>query len=739
MSAFSFAGGFAKRLGERQDAERKAKAAAAEQEAEDQRYLKRILLSNKGKLDVAEAQIKADEDAANKKLKVNDFVINGKNYNPFGTEALSSTNKSFFFAGGLEKLRNMTDDDKKVVNKHIKDNPDDPQVQKFMSNVSGGGTAWLAGNTTVTQDGKQVRKLAFEGTGINVLDDLIMNSLTSEDYRARQKRLSKYNTELFAYSTDNGQSYFINEPDKIPQNADQDSIFKIDNTFFGEEKIADRYKAALDKNKDGSVPRLLYEGASLYNILQTEGPSSQKAAKLFTEFIDPRNNYNFRISSLPENEYQDYELKFLNDNPKENRWVTDDSMIVDVIEGYTLRNYDFDGRSVVSGPEPVDNDFLEGLRALNQFTDAFGTYSARLKNIDANILDLRGAGVPFVTPGTYGEAIQKWILGGIPQGENVSPLFKNAADNIKEMFKGMLGDVENITEAVIRYDQNNTFSARSFYSKSGSEDEDNKLLARARELGINLDQKFTRAEYEEYIKSIKGIKDIRKKMITGNALSNLERRKATLISMAYTYASFIQGGSGGTRTVSDADVLFALRALGAESFDAGINTNTMNDIIRIFDDKVKDITRRGISNNFITKNSADLSRPKEVQNVVNNIIKNVGEEDIRSYNAYVGGNDLYIADIRLQDAMVRNSVSYSQREAEEQVWEQYSTNEELRNKIQEEYTNLENLDANSPIMIGKVQNLIETYTILAGASSSASQEQKAEFKAKRKILRAKLK
>jgi hypothetical protein len=739
MSAFSFAGGFAKRLGERQDAERKAKAAAAEQEAEDQRYLKRILLSNKGKLDVAEAKIKADQDAAEKELKVNDFIIDNKNYNPFGNEALSNTNKSFFFAGGLEKLRNMTDDDKKVVNKHIKDNPDDPQVQKFMSNVSGGGTAWLAGNTTVTQDGKQVRKLAFEGTGINVLDDLIMNSLTSEDYRARQKRLSKYNTELFAYSTDNGQSYFINAPDKIPQNADQDSIFKIDKTFFGEEKIADRYQEALSKNKDGSVPRLLYEGASLYNLLQTEGASSQKVAELFTEFINPKNNANFRISSLPENEYKDYELKFLNDNPIEGRWVTDDSMIVDVIEGYTLRNYDFDGRSVVSGPEPVDNDFLEGLRSLNQFTDAFGIYSARLKNIDANILDLRGAGVPFVTPGTYGEAIQKWILGAIPQGENVSPLFKNAADNITEMLKGMLGDVQNITEAVIRYGDNDTFSARSYYSKSGNEGEDNKRLARARELGINLDQKFTRAEYNEYVESIKGIKDIRKKMLAGQALSPLERRKATLISMAYTYASFIQGGSGGTRTVSDADVLFALRALGAESFDAGINTNTMNDIIRIFDDKVKDITRRGISNNFITKNSANLSRPKEVQNVVNSMIQNVGENDIRSYTAYVGGNDLYIADIRLQDAMIRNSVTYSQREAEEQVWEQYSTNEELRNQIEEEYTNLENLDANSPIMIDKVQNLIETYTILAGASSSASEEQKAEFKAKRKKLLDKLK
>tara|TARA_B100000035_G_scaffold45154_2_gene34061 strand:- start:504 stop:2732 length:2229 start_codon:yes stop_codon:yes gene_type:complete len=738
MSAFSFAGGFAKRLGERQDAERKAKAAALEQEAEDERYLKRIALSNQGKLAVEQLKIKAEQDAAEKELTVNDFIINNKNYNPFGNEALSNTNKGFFFAGGLDRLRNMTDKEKAIMNEYIANYPNDAQVQKFMSNVSGGGTAWLAGNTTVTQDGKQIRKLAFDKTGINVLDDFIFTSLTSEDYRARQKRLSKYDTELFAYSTDNGQSYFINAPDKIPQNADKDSIFKIDKTFFGEEKIANRYEEAIKNSKNGSVPRLLYEGASLYNLLQTEGASSQKVAELFTEFIDPKNNANFRISSLPESEYKDYELKFLNDNPIEGRWVTDDRMIVDVIEGYTLRNYDFDGRSVVSGPEPVDNDFLEGLRALNQFTDAFGTYSARLKNIDANILDLRGAGVPFVTPGTYGEAIQKWILGAIPQGENVSPLFKNAADNITEMLKGMLGDVQNITEAVIRYDDNDTFSARSFYSKSGNEGEDNKRLARARELGINLDQKFTRAEYNEYVESIKGIKDIRKKMLAGQALSPLERRKATLISMAYTYASFIQGGSGGTRTVSDADVLFALRALGAESFDAGLNTNTMNDVIRIFDDKVKDITRRGISNNFITKNSSDLSRPKEVKDVVDRIIQNVGENDIRSYNAYVGGNDLYIADIRLQDAMIRNSVTYSQREAEEQVWEQYSTNEELRNQIEEEYTALTKIDAKSSIIIDKVQNLIETYRILAGASSSASQEQKAEFNDKIKQLRAKL-
>ena len=494
-------------------------------------------------------------------------------------------------------------------------------------------------------------------------------------------------------------------------------------------------------NQDGSIPRQLYEGASLYNTLQTEGPNSQKASQLFTEFIDPRNNFNFRISDAADEEYKDYELKYLEDNPRENRWVKDSRMVSEIIEAYTMKDFTFDGRGTINGPEPVDNEFLNDIKALNQFTDAFGSYSARLKNIDSNILDLRGAGVPFVTPGTYGSAIEKWITGLIPQGAEASPLFKNAADNITEMFKGMLGDVENIREAVIKYDENNTFSARSFYSKSGDsdEDEDNKLLARARELGINLDQKFTKKEYEDFLEQAAGIKDIRKKMLAGQILSPLERRKATLISMAYTYASFIQGGSGGTRTVSDADVLFALRALGAESFDEGLNLNTMNSVIRIFDDKVKDITRRGVSNNFVAKNATTLSRPQAAKTVVDSMIQNVREENIRSFSAYVGGNDLYTADIRLQDSMVRNSVTYSDREAQEQVWEQYSTNTELQKQIEDEYNGLIAVNIKSPIMRDRVTNVIETYRILAGVNSSASEEQKKEFKSKIKLLQNKIK
>lgn len=740
MSAFSFAKGFAERLGQRQDAKDKAVAAAKEQEAEDARYFKGIALRNKGNLAVQNAKIEADNKTAEEKLKVNDFIINGKNYNPFGTEALSSTNKTFFFAGGLEKLRNMTANDKKIINTHIKNNPEDAGVQKFMSNVSSGGSAYLLSNTSSTEDGRPIRKLAFEATGITSLDDLILSSLTSENYRERKKRIEKYGP-LVAYSTDEGSSFFINTPDQVPANADKDSVFKIDPTLFGEENIANRYEAALLANQDGSIPRQLYEGASLYNILQTEGANSQKAARLFTEFIDPKNNFNFRISNSPDAEYKDYELKFLQDNPRENRWVKDDRIVSEIIEAYTMKSFTFDGRGTINGPEPVDNDFLNGIKALNQFTDAFGSYSARLKNIDSSILDLRGVGVPFVTPGTYGSAIEKWITGLIPQGAEASPLFKNASDNITEMFKGMLGDVENIREAVIKYDENATFSARSFYSKSGDgdEDEDNKRLARARELGINLDQKFTRAEYKEYMNSIAGIKDIRKKMLAGQALSPLERRKATLISMAYTYASFIQGGSGGTRTVSDADVLFALRALGAESFDEGLNLNTMNSVIRIFDDKVKDITRRGVSNNFVAKNATTLSRPQAAKTLVDSMIQNVREDDIRSFSAYVGGNDLYTADIRLQDSMVRNSVTYSDREAQEQVWEQYSTNTELQKQIEDEYDNLVNMDIKSPIMRDRVTNVIDTYRILSGVNSSASEEQKNEFKKKIKSLRAKLK
>ena len=738
MSAFSFAKGFAERLGKRKDAQDKAVAAAKEQDAEDDRYLAGIALRNKGNLAVQNAKIEADNKTAEEKLKVNDFIIDKKNYNPFGKNALDNTNKSFFFGQALPVLRGMDIKEKEKLNNYIIQNPDNKEVQTFMSNVVGGGSEWLKSNTTVTDGGNQVRKLAFEATGITSLDDLILSSLTSENYRGRKKRIEKYGP-LVAYSTDEGSSFFINTQDQVPANADKDSVFKIDPTLFGEENIANRYEAALMANQDGSIPRQLYEGASLYNILQTEGANSQKAARLFTEFIDPKNNFNFRISNSPDAEYKDYELKFLQDNPRESRWVKDDRIVSEIIEAYTMKNFTFDGRGTINGPEPVDNDFLNDIKALNQFTDAFGSYSARLKNIDSSILDLRGVGVPFVTPGTYGSAIEKWITGLIPQGAEASPLFKNAADNITEMFKGMLGDVENIREAVIKYDENDTFSARSFYSKSGDEDEDNKRLARARELGINLDQKFTRKEYRDFLEQAAGIKDIRKKMLAGQVLSPLERRKATLISMAYTYASFIQGGSGGTRTVSDADVLFALRALGAESFDEGLNLNTMNSVIRIFDDKVKDITRRGVSNNFVAKNATTLSRPQAAKTLVDSMIQNVREDDIRSFSAYVGGSDLYTADIRLQDSMVRNSVTYSDREAQEQVWEQYSTNTELQKQIEDEYDNLVNMDIKSPIMRDRVTNVIGTYRILSGVNSSASEDQKNEFKKKIESLRAKLK
>ena len=283
MSAFSFAGGFAKRLGERQDQRRKGEAAALAQEAEDARYLERIALNNKGKLNVANAKIEADKKEAEKKLTANDFFVNGIDYNPFGKNVLDNTNKSFFFGQALPNLRNMDTADKERINNYIVKNPNDKGVQRFMSNVVGGGSEWLKSNTTVTDGGTQVRKLAYEKTGITSVDDFVFKNLTSENYRGRQTRIEKYGP-LVAYSTDEGSSFFINSQDQVPANADKDSVFKIDPTLFGEENIANRYEAALMANQDGSIPRQLYEGASLYNTLQTEGPNSQKASQLFTEF-----------------------------------------------------------------------------------------------------------------------------------------------------------------------------------------------------------------------------------------------------------------------------------------------------------------------------------------------------------------------------------------------------------------------------------------------------------------------
>ena len=752
MSAFSFAGGFAKRLGEIQTAKDKAKNALELQEAEaiaaDKLLVKKsdLIRGNKNFELRLQAEL-AREEAEAKGFKgielVDPITKVAKTYSPWGKDGVTNTNKDFVYQAGLGEINSYTDEEKIALNQYIKANPDKKNVINFRKNSIAAVGVWLNKNKDTADDGTQVNKFAFSNTGLDLIDNYAIEQLTSGFYSTFQERKKDIKGNWSAWTTGGGKEFFVGQ--EIPQGIDEGSSFTVDPNVLAHREINARWnkfrngKITEDNSTTSNmVDKEFYKGLSFYNLANTKGFDSQDTSDAFGEFFNPRNDVNFTISDGSEDDYRAYETKFLTDNPREDRWVNNPNIVMEFLDAYTLKDMDFDGKGIAFGPTAMDKKQLENLKTVQGFLTDFATFATSINNMDSYIVDVRTAGGTMATPGTFADAFVKFVTETLPSAAGTeSPVSQTAGDFFIKLLSPVIDQIDSQS---IKSTFNDTFGDNTSLSISaivknggGTENENAERLDRLRSIGLDTNLKMSRSEFKQFEKDVKEIEGIKAKIATGTALDVKERRMATLISMAYTYASFIQGGGGGTRTVSDADVLFALKALGVSGgLNGEINSSKMSTAIRNFQDRTRELTKKGIASTLLINNERTITRPVEAKSLMDRMVKNISANDISNYNKLIGGNDYFRSQIRVNDSFARGNVTSNRNETEEKAWELYSstTEEQERTELLYQDYMAEEFPAKNKFGRGKIKELINYYMLLKGKNSKASKEEKEIFRQK---------
>ena len=115
--------------------------------------------------------------------------------------------------------------------------------------------------------------------------------------------------------------------------------------------------------------------------------------------------------------------------------------------------------------------------------------------------------------------------------------------------------------------------------------------------------------------------------------------------MAYTYASYIQGGKGGTRTVSDADILFAIKMLGGNT-NIGSSTNLKNEVrslgekAKVLVDRGREIIQEAIPSNMVMNPISSSHYPEKNYNLQTRYMVNAPKDVILDSLYIVGGEKL---------------------------------------------------------------------------------------------------
>jgi len=752
MSAFSFAGGFAKRLGEIQTAKDKAKNALELQEAEaiaaDKLLVKKSdLIRGNKKAELILQDKLAREEAEAKGFKgielVDPITKVARTYNPWGKDGVTNTNKDFVYQAGLGEINSYTDEEKIALNEYIKANPDKKNVINFRKNSIAAVGVWLNKNKDTADDGTQVNKFAFSNTGLDLIDNYAIEQLTSGFYSTFQERKKNIQGNWSAWTTGGGKEFFVGQ--EIPQGIDEGSSFTVDPNVLAHREINARWnkfrngKITEDNSTTSNmVDKEFYKGLSFYNLANTKGFDSQDTSDAFGEFFNPRNDVNFTISDGSEDDYRAYETKFLTDNPREDRWVNNPNIVMEFLDAYTLKDMDFDGKGIAFGPTAMDKKQLENLKTVQGFLTDFATFATSINNMDSYIVDVRTAGGTMATPGTFADAFVKFVTETLPSAAGTeSPVSQTAGDFFIKLLSPVIDQIDSQS---IKSTFNDTFGDNTSLSISaivkkggGTENENAERLDRLRSIGLDTNLKMSRSEFKQFEKDVKEIEGIKAKIATGTALDVKERRMATLISMAYTYASFIQGGGGGTRTVSDADVLFALKALGVSGgLNGEINSSKMSTAIRNFQDRTRELTKKGIASTLLINNERTITRPVEAKSLMDRMVKNISANDISNYNKLIGGNDYFRSQIRVNDSFARGNVTSNRNETEEKAWELYSstTEEQERTELLYQDYMAEEFPAKNKFGRGKIKELINYYMLLKGKNSKASKEEKEIFRQK---------
>ena len=674
VSAFAFVEGAMNRLKERADAEKKAEQELALEDKKYKNWKKMrgadsLLEFEKG-VETHKWELEQKKEAKERARK--EKIIGGSYQDPItfmGREIMSAQEVAVNpevtpfkinmigttendFQGFNLGIVDRDDAQKKQLNTSLSDGSE--FSQKFLKNYRTGLSAFMMKTRGTEGPAGNVRQHIVK-TGVPILDNMIDEVVYTPEYKnliSNRERLR--NNPLVAYQKKDakgGVEYFIGTEAQA-NTAKGEGIVGVQSFLFSH-PFTKRSYGTIDKyTKDG--PKKI--GIDLYKGVLLADADSNAAIDATPIFLDM-----IRANNLP------FYTRDTGNPDKDAEWnankgkAANVNLATAILDASPYMFMEWNGTDFINGPEGSKETKIFFDKITNQLdlSQKFLIKGASAKFFLSNLLDVGTIG-GYVAPfNSFAETLGVGLINYFSVGEK-SPLYKTITDNVLSLLDPE--DVNSIKSTVKDY---TVGTLQNLYEDGSVEME--RATAVFGDENI-YKEKFTKADLEAGKDFLEENKTIIAKARAGQVLNSRERYKAAVFSMAYTYASYVQGGTGGTRTVSDADIIYALKMLGLNPGGKGdpdaTEVKSLGSAITKFNDRYNEIVRESVPNALIL-NSKIQKFPEATHTNLKSIISNYKPEEIADLVHVAGGTRAQNAEYALKDAFKNAYMSGTKDTAEE--------------------------------------------------------------------------
>tara|TARA_B100000131_G_scaffold35932_2_gene32845 strand:- start:528 stop:2957 length:2430 start_codon:yes stop_codon:yes gene_type:complete len=514
----------------------------------------------------------------------------------------AQTRLATYFFGEASKIAQYSDERKStldaILRRYDKEGfetaPDN--LKRFVSRFHTSLGAFAAQNRAQKIGGQEgtYEELPFPTTGVSYLDDYIMGVSNGAEYHQYKKNVddwsdleSSVETRGYAVFMDENNNYRIAKRDSEEfRNRDEQIPYHNIPSFLLAGKHSKQFY------KPGIVDKGVYEMAEYVDLYMSgQAKYSNRTSEITLNMLGADNIAGYQ----PQTGWDERDANW--GNPIKERYGNP-ALFSATIDALQEKNWNQIGTRQTGAPTYGDKDVVDTMNRWRDNRTLFADMSGKASKMFGffnSLLQQRELGIPIGNPGSIGTLVDSFLKNIWFSGNVDDPRYASSLDYFRSWFEE--GANWGITTANIDpSDWTDGLTVRELWK--GQQGSDN-ALERWNSLFPNLgfSGSMSEKEFEQGKKALERFRSNRDKYSASTALGVQERTEGLLIAMAYTFASFIQGGQGGTRTVSDADVLFALKALGASIGSDGIglkDSKTLGTSIKIFGDRMDEIVVRSL-------------------------------------------------------------------------------------------------------------------------------------------------
>ena len=632
VSAFAFVEGAMNRLKERKQEKQATDAAAAKALAKEDQIRLQYKLAGENQIAGIDQQWLLEQKKEELKKKKKIITIGDEPITFGGTQILKGddpfnlpipSDDGAGFQGWNNLATELTDGQKDKFEQWLQTGGE--QQDAFLTNYTKGLRMFKKETSPVGKN--EFNPASVENLirpGIPSLDKLIDNAFFTPQFK-ELRDLRKNN--VVAYK--DGDKYYIGTP-KDAENISTDLVPVRPEIFMSKTNISEYGNAVDYLNGPKEIAPYKYEGVLLANeAFKTNGNPMPH----YYNMISAKNNPNYIRKTNNSGRDEEY---------NKNRGNVGNHVLANSILDSSFFSFmDYDGLAYEGAPHT--SGYLKNFRTnrandvdlSNKFLTKWGG-SLELLGTLIDIKDMGG----FVAPGgSIADRFGNFLIDFIDVNE---PAAVNQTTT--QAFLGLITEAdfgEVFNKSVAQVGQ----SVDDIYGKTSDKNYTRARLNRIFGNDVLNKTSFTAKELEDGEAFLKANQDIFVKLRTGKVLSAEERYNATLFSMAYTYASYIQGGKGGTRTVSDADILFAIKMLGGNT-NIGSSTNLKNEVrtlgekAKVLVDRGREIIQEAIPSNMVMNPISSSHYPEKNYNLQTRYMVNAPKDVILDSLYIVGGEKL---------------------------------------------------------------------------------------------------